>query len=256
MGPIARRLILFPCQGELLAGTLDAAPGTTGLLIVSGGNEVRGGAHRGMVLLAARLAADGIPTFRYDRRGIGDSSGTDHGYAGARDDLLAAAAAYRAAMPQLDRIVGFGNCDAAAALALWGRDAGLDSLLLANPWLRKERDDLPPAAAITHRYRERLLSLDGWRDLLRGNVDLRGLYRGLRKVLARTVERHDPPVAAAIAEWGGRATALLAARDATALAFAARRLPIRTHIVDTDSHGFARVADQAALYAALRRALA
>src|SRR3546814_2513341 len=51
-----RTLIAFPCEGETLVGTLDAAPGKTGLLIVSGGNEIRVGAHRGMALLAERLA--------------------------------------------------------------------------------------------------------------------------------------------------------------------------------------------------------
>ena len=39
-----RRLIGFACEGETLAATLDEAPGTTGLLIVSGGNEIRSGA--------------------------------------------------------------------------------------------------------------------------------------------------------------------------------------------------------------------
>ena len=48
-----RELISFPCEGDTLAGTLDDAPGATGLLIVSGGNEIRCGAHRGMALLAA-----------------------------------------------------------------------------------------------------------------------------------------------------------------------------------------------------------
>ena len=75
-----RRLIVFPCAGERLTGTLDEAPGKTGLLIVSGGNEVRMGAHRGMASLAARLAASGVPVFRYDRRGIGDSTGSNGGF--------------------------------------------------------------------------------------------------------------------------------------------------------------------------------
>ena len=70
-----RKLIAFPCAGETLIGTLDAAPGRVGLLIVAGGNEIRCGAHRGMALLAAEVAARGYPAFRYDRRGIGDSTG-------------------------------------------------------------------------------------------------------------------------------------------------------------------------------------
>ena len=115
---------MFACKGETLVGSLDDAAGSTGLLIVTGGNEVRAGAHRGMALLAPRLAADGVPVFRYDRRGVGDSGGDNPGFVGAREDLLAAADAFRAAAPGVTRIVGFGNCDAATTLAWWGREAG------------------------------------------------------------------------------------------------------------------------------------
>ncbi|MCZ3268409.1 hypothetical protein NYZ59_19170, partial [Acinetobacter baumannii] len=78
-----RSLIAFPCAGDTLIGTLDAAPGTTGLLIVSGGNEIRCGAHRGMALLAQSVSAAGHPVFRYDRRGIGDSTGENRSFLSA-----------------------------------------------------------------------------------------------------------------------------------------------------------------------------
>ncbi|HEY6965299.1 MAG TPA: hydrolase 1, exosortase A system-associated, partial [Erythrobacter sp.] len=65
----------FACGSLTLAGTLDTAPGSTGLLIVTGGNEVRSGAFGGQAALAARIAAAGFPVFRFDRRGIGDSEG-------------------------------------------------------------------------------------------------------------------------------------------------------------------------------------
>jgi len=90
-----RELTNFPCEGDTLIGTLDDAPGTTGLLIVSGGNELRCGAHRGMALLAADLAAAGIPVFRFDRRGIGDSDGANHGYQDSGPDIAAAVRAFR-----------------------------------------------------------------------------------------------------------------------------------------------------------------
>ena len=102
---MSRRLLTFPCEGDTLVGTLDGPPegggGATGLLIVTGGNEIRAGAHRGMAELAARLAADGTPVFRYDRRGVGDASGINSGFRGARDDLLAAAATFRAVAPRV-----------------------------------------------------------------------------------------------------------------------------------------------------------
>ena len=60
-----RSLIAFPSAGETLAGTLDTAPGATGLLIVSGGNELRMGAHRGMAMLAAVEEYSGWGYFDY-----------------------------------------------------------------------------------------------------------------------------------------------------------------------------------------------
>src|SRR5204862_199686 len=65
---VMRRLISFPCEDATLVGTLDEGSSDTGLLIVSGGNEPRMGAHRGQAMLAARIAARGYSVFRFDRR--------------------------------------------------------------------------------------------------------------------------------------------------------------------------------------------
>ncbi|RDE06586.1 hydrolase 1, exosortase A system-associated [Sphingomonas aracearum] len=255
-----RRLILFPCGGETLAATLDEAPGTTGLLIVSGGNEVRMGAHRGMTELAADLASGGTPVFRYDRRGIGDSTGENHGYLSADDDLAAAAVAFRAAAPQVTRMVGFGNCDAATTLALFGQAAGLDALVLANPWVVEEADDsLPPAAAIRSRYAARLKDPREWQRLLTGGVNLRKLGRGLRKIAAAPPPSPGLPARFADALGWCPATIVLAEGDATAIAFtdATRNLdlPATEQRIATASHSFASAEDRAALREILAEAL-
>jgi exosortase A-associated hydrolase 1 len=254
-----RRVIAFDCAGDALIGTLDEGVAATGLLIVTGGNEVRAGAHRGMAMLAARLAADGVPVFRFDRRGVGDSEGVNTGYEGSRDDLIAAAAAFRREAVTLRRIVGFGNCDAASALALFGRDAGVDALVLANPWLVEETDDLPPASAIRHRYVERALSPRAWGRLISGQIDFRKLYGGLLKLVQPRPQGLADRVVSAIAGWGDDARIVLARRDNTAVAFAdaaaARDLPTRIEFIDTGSHSFAREQDAAALEAAIRSAL-
>ena len=241
-----RRLIAVPCEGETLVATLDDAAGATGVLIVSGGNEIRSGAHRGMAMLARRLAAGGTPVFRYDRRGIGDSSGENRGFLSAQADLVAAAAAFRAAAPHVTRLVGFGNCDAASALALFGQDAGLDGIVLANPWLAAETDDLPPAAAIRARYAQRLRDPREWLRLVRGSVDIGNVIRGLRKLSATPTEVGDPHatrILDAIGRWGTSATVILAGADATARAYAAAAgITVRTVSIDTASHSFAGAA--------------
>ncbi|RZA26755.1 MAG: hydrolase 1, exosortase A system-associated, partial [Proteobacteria bacterium] len=51
---MTRRHITFDCEGANLAGTIDDAPGKVGLLLVTGGNETRGGAFSGQAQLAAK----------------------------------------------------------------------------------------------------------------------------------------------------------------------------------------------------------
>lgn len=243
-----RRLIPFTCAGETLLGTLDEAPGKTGLLIVSGGNEIRIGAHRGMALLAQKLAARGIPVFRFDRRGIGDSTGENGGFLSSGPDIGAAAATF-SAEAGIERLVGFGNCDAATALALFGGAAGVDRLILANPWTIEDADGLPPAAAIRARYAGKLRDPREWLRLLRGGVNFRKLAGGLAKVAQTPSEPSGlaERLAAALSGWADRATILLAEGDATAIAYrdAAMRLGIAAEalICTTDSHSFARAGD-------------
>lgn len=264
-----RRLTSFPCAGETLAATLDEASGTTGLLIVSGGNEIRIGAHRGMAELAATVAAAGHPVFRYDRRGIGDSTGENNGFESTAEDIRKAAAAFRREAPHLTRIVAFGNCDAASALMLFHAGTGIDALVLTNPWTieadEKGSDDLPPAAAIRSRYIEKLKNPRELLRLFTGGVNIRKLVSGLLKASAtqsQTPAGLPARLAAALGASATPATILLARGDNTALAFAdhwkgerfARaRATCTLDTCDTDSHSFARPADKAWL---TRRVLA
>lgn len=256
-----RKLIEFACESETLVGTLDDAPGTTGLLIVSGGNEIRCGAHRGMALLAAALSEQGIPVFRFDRRGIGDSTGDNRGFGSSGPDIIAAVAAFRAAAPHVDRLVGFGNCDAATALLLHGGTA-FDRLILANPWVIEDNDSLPPTAAIRARYTERLRDPASWARLLSGKIDIGKLASGLMKVSKRATDTVSPLERSVFAALATRPDAhiILATGDATAIAFvdAARRSGhgISPMMIETASHSFARASDKIALRQAILRALA
>ena len=164
-----RRLHLtFSCEGSTLAATLDTAPLTTGLLLVSGGNEIRSGAFRGQARLAQTIAKRGFPVFRYDRRGIGDSEGENLGFTQSEPDIRAAIEAFRAIAPQVNRVFALGNCDAASALML-ASGAGCDGLVLSNPWtIEDDADDSPPPQAIRARYAEKLRNPREVARLLRG----------------------------------------------------------------------------------------
>jgi exosortase A-associated hydrolase 1 len=240
-----RELTAFPCDGDTLIGTLDDAPGTTGLLIVSGGNEIRCGAHRGMALLAADLAAAGIPVFRFDRRGIGDSDGANHGYQDSGPDIAGAARTFRTLAPHITRVIGFGNCDAATALALYHREAGIDALVLANPWVGDEEDALPPASAIRSHYAERARDPRQWLRALSGGIDIGKAIKGLRKASSKSKEATNPIAARmAVAMTDTPHTILLAQGDNTAIRFEhVWREPDPIHHRETDSHSFARPGD-------------
>ena len=219
---MARRHVSFPCEGEQLTGTIDEAPGTAGLLIVTGGNETRAGAFSGQAQLAARIAAAGHPVFRFDRRGVGDSPGKNLGFRGSAADIAAALSAFRAHSPHLVRVVGFGNCDAASILMLEA-GSGFDVLALANPWTIESGNEALPPAAVRARYGEKLRNPREVLRLFTGKVSLSKLAAGIRQALrpARVPSSLAQEMAAGLAHFSGPTAILLAGRDRTAQAFVA-----------------------------------
>jgi exosortase A-associated hydrolase 1 len=263
MEPRMRRLIAFPCGEAMLAGSVDGATGTIGLLLVIGGSQTRVGSHRMYERLAKALADKGYPCFRYDRRGVGDSAGEDSGFRGSGLDLQAAADAFRKEVPTLTRLIGFGLCDGASALALYGDEAGLDGLILANPWLVEVEEGAPPPAAIRAHYRKRLLSWDGWKRLLTGAVNFKKLWAGIRRLFSRKKpESLSNDIAQALLRHRLPAEAILCTGDNTAIAADAeiRAWPYEgliraTQLIESDSHTFARPGDDAMLVTMVETAL-
>jgi exosortase A-associated hydrolase 1 len=252
-----RRLVTMDCQGSALGASLDG-DGATGLLFVTGGTQTRIGSHRLFERLALALAEAGIACFRFDRRGVGDSAGSDPGWRASGPDIEAAAAAFRREIPGLTRIFGFGLCDGASALAL--NDIGLSGLILVNPWLVEAESGEPAAAAVKDHYRRRLASLAGWRRLLSGSISFRKLLKGLGRIAAPAPTTLPAEVAAAIERSRLPIRLILARGDATAIAAEAewRKPPFQRLrqsqadpiLVESDSHSFARPGD----FEVLRRA--
>ena len=228
-----RKHFTFTCDGAVLAGSVDMAAATTGLLIVSGGNEVRSGPWGSQAQLADRIAAAGFPVLRFDRRGVGDSEGQNGSFTASGPDIAAAIHAFRAHVPTLRKIVAFGNCDAASALML-AKGLGCDALVLANPWTFEPEPEAEPApaepeaspmppGALRNYYWRRLANPAALKRLLSGKVKVSKMASSLVDALKPA----PPPssLAQAMAEglgsFAGPATILLAENDRTAQAFKA-----------------------------------
>lgn len=262
---MTRRHITFPCEGATLFGTLDIgeASGATGLLLVSGGNEVRAGAWCGQAQLASRLAQEGFPVFRYDRRGVGDSEGENPTFRHSAPDIAAALAAFRATAPHVSQVIAFGNCDAAAALMLFAPELPLAGLVLANPWTidGEEAPQAMPASAIRSRYLAKLTNpREVWR-LVSGGVNLGKLFKGLRSAAAVTPVAPSGLVEemrAGLAAFDGPVSILLASGDRTAQMFAEvwDSADARVQRIDSGSHSFSDDGARSWLQARLAEALA
>jgi exosortase A-associated hydrolase 1 len=237
-----RQIIAFSCEGQQLVATLDGpADATIGWLFVVGGSQTRVGPHRLYERLAVHLAENGQAVIRFDRRGVGDSSGADPGYLESSADIRAAHDALKARFPGLSSILGFGLCDGAAAIALVA--PGLSGAVLANPWVVEPVDDLPPAAAIRGHYARRLLDPRAWARLIGGGVNLAKLARGI----LRSGRREDDSLVRRFAAGTPKNSRIvLAEGDGTAQVFAAawrslkgRRHPATILSIPTASHSFA-----------------
>jgi exosortase A-associated hydrolase 1 len=266
---MSRRFASFGCEGNTLLGTLDTGAATTGLLIVSGGNELRAGPWNSQAQLAERIAAAGFPVFRFDRRGVGDSDGPNGEFTTAGPDIAAAIAAFKAHVPTLKRVVAYGNCDGASALML-AQGAGCDALVLANPWTfdpepqtiaETEPAPMPPAAIRAH-YLRRLTDPRALWRLVTGRVKLGQLATSL----ADAAKPDGPQTAlaaqmsAGISGFTGAVTILLAERDRTAQAFLANwdKSDLRLRTCPDATHSFVEPQSflwlQGQLLAALRGA--
>lgn len=203
--------LVFDCQGEDLIGIVHRpqVPSEVGVLaVVAGGPQYRAGVGRGMVSLARMLAGHGVPVLRFDYRGLGDSSGEFLGFNHIAEDLQAAVHAFRQEVPELKRVVLWGGCDAASAAMIHGcKVAGVESLILGNPWV--STDEIRSAVLRKH-YVKRLGDRHFWQKLIRFEYNLVDYaLAGVQKVTAKSARMLSPRTSSQVdadAEGGGRAT--------------------------------------------------
>ena len=180
--------LLLSYEDERLLAILaePEADSTTdlGVVIVVGGPQYRAGSHRQFVHLARALAAAGMPTLRFDVRGMGDSTGAQRSFEHLAADTGSAIDALTAARPGLRRVVLWGLCDGASASLLYLHerpDPRVHGLCLVNPWVRSEAS--LARMHVKHYYRKRLMQREFWGKLLSGRVAgaaLRSLWSNLK----------------------------------------------------------------------------
>ncbi len=272
--------VRFSCGEDALLGVAAVPPDaqSVGVLIVVGGPQTRAGSHRMFVLLARALARQGVAAFRFDCRGMGDSSGAMRSFEDIEDDIACASAAFRAAVPEVDRVVLWGLCDAASAIlmgiARWGDVAGV---VLANPWVRSEESH--NRTIVRHYYADRLRQREFWVKLLTGGLPVGRVAREFAARLAGSAgsgRSRNPAVAARAhfrdrmrAGWqafGGNRLLILSGQDLTAREFEdhagadpgwsfSRPDTVVCRLPDAD-HTFSATADYDAVIAATSRFVA
>jgi len=188
----AEKPIVFQCHGETLLGilTVPKEHATVGLLIIVGGPQYRSGSHRQFVLLARALARDGYPSLRFDKRGMGDSTGDAQDFSGSVPDIAAALDAFMVNSPGLQRVVLWGLCDAASASLLYWqetKDPRVACMILLNPWVRSEQT--LARTRMRHYYGQRLMTADFWRKLMAGEVSV---LRSLGELFTQLVSSVKP----------------------------------------------------------------
>jgi len=205
--------LVFKCGADDLIGILHLPEnsGKRGILIVVGGPQYRVGSHRLFVDVARSLAHAGIPVFRFDYRGMGDSDGHYLGFEHIQEDIRAAIDAFERNVPGLEDIVLWGLCDATSAILFYaGSDIRVRGIALLNPWVRTIAGQA--RAYLKHYYVQRILYRDFWRKLMGGKAKPLTMFRSLLRVLA-DAGRSDPDPPPAQREQGSGTTMPAPASD-------------------------------------------
>lgn len=189
--------LVFECADCRLVGIAAIPPSSSsiGVVIVVGGPQYRSGSHRQFTLLARELSKDGIPSLRFDYRGMGDSEGETRSFETVDADLRAAIDALQAAAPGVRQVVLWGLCDAASAALYYAHsDARVAGLVLLNPWVHSEAG--ASRARLQHYYLARLLQASFWSKLLSGQVRLFASAKDLLRAGGHTLlHRQSKPAA-------------------------------------------------------------
>ena len=229
----AERPVVFDCDGEKLVGILHAgqAGARQGVVIVVGGPQYRVGSHRQFVIMARAIAATGTPVFRFDYRGMGDSTGAIRSFEFVESDIHAAVDCMIRDHPGMEQVVLLGLCDAASAILMYlPSDSRISKIILMNPWVHTEAGEAK--VYLKKYYMQRFFQKTFWQKLFSGGFDVSRSFRdaiGIFKAL-RADSRPDTTgsqgtmsfidlMYEGLRAFDGPVLALISGRDLTASQF-------------------------------------
>ena len=177
---VTEEALFFEHAGDRMLGILHHAQGQKvsgiGVLLVVGGPQYRVGSHRQFVLLARALASAGIPVFRFDYRGMGDSVAAPRDFEQISEDIRAALDVFIDRVRDIRGAVLWGLCDAATANAFYaGTDRRVVGQIALNPWVRTSEGEAQ--AFIKNYYLKRVFSRDLWRKVLSLEFDAAAAFK-------------------------------------------------------------------------------
>lgn len=173
----------FSVQGSCLRGVLARPePGgkSLGIVFVHGWSGNRSGPQGLLTHLARQFSAAGYPSFRFDFRGRGESEGDglSASLPTMAEDLVGAAAAFRAATG-LDRLVYFGLCSGGNVTIGTLPNLSASGLILLSVYPFSDGDafgrDVHRTFHYLHVYWRKATQGSTWRRLFRGDVSIKGV---------------------------------------------------------------------------------
>ena len=164
----------------------DTMTTSTAVLVVVGGPQYRSGSHRQFTLLCRALAAQGIPTMRFDYHGMGDSDGDLCTFEAIQPDIAAAVEVLCTRVPTVTSVVLWGLCDAASAILFYAwRDHRIGGIALLNPWVYTPEGQ--SRTLLRHYYMTQFLAIDFWKRLLTGRLSPVQSLRSLGATVASSI---------------------------------------------------------------------
>jgi len=175
--------VQFICNRKRLFGILHTPetvvnPSTV-VIIVTGGPQVRTGAHRLYVQLSRFLCEHNCPSLRFDYEGMGDSEGDFVGFEHAEPSISAAIKFLQEKFEQPLNFIFWSLCDGATAAALYSANNSkqIIGMILCNPLVIT--DEGLARSTLRHYYCKRFFEKEFLHKLVRFELNLQDSFRSL-----------------------------------------------------------------------------